>query len=174
MAKEKKAKTPTQQVKQYKRIGRACFIGEFVSAATPFITIGLINYNKYFVQFNGTKLSIAAVMAFAVMGLAIWLVSKKKFSNSFITLLIGWACGVAILFLVDEIIYDLKFIMLFGLIGLVGTAVLDKFSANANAKAERKQKAIDEGELQMDKDAYIQEKQEREEKKKKIVIIKKK
>lgn len=173
MAKEKKPLTPTQQKKKYKRISRACFAGQFVSVAAPFVTIGIVNFNKYFVEYNGTKMSIAAIMSAAIMGLAVWLVSKKKFNNSYIALIIGWAVVDAIFFLLGAIINDIAYIMLFGLIGLLGAAGLDVASAKADTKAQEIQKGIDAAKEQITKEAYIEEVKESEEKKK-IKIIKKK
>jgi len=172
MAKEKKAKTPTQLKKKYKAISRACFVGQFASVAAPFVTIGIVNFEEYFVEYNGTKMSIAAVMAAAIMGLAVWLTSKKKFENSYITLIIGWAVVTAIFFLLGQIINDIAYIMFFGLIGLLGAAGLDVASAKANAKANEIQKGIDAAKEQMVKESYIEEVKETEEKR--TIKIKKK
>ena len=133
--------------------------------AAPFIAIGIANFNEYFIEYDGIKMSIASIMAAAVMGLAIWLVSKKKLENTYISLLIAWATATAILFLIDQIVYDLKYIMLFGLIGLIGATVLDKGSEKAEEKAERIQKGIDAGDEQRTKEAYLQELKEKEDKK---------
>lgn len=172
MAKEKKAKTPTQLKRKYKAIGFTCFLGQFISAAAPFIVIGIVNYEEYFVEYNGTKMSIAAIMAAGVMGFAIWLVSKRKLENSYITLLIGWGVVTAIFFLLGQIINDISYIMLFGLIGLVGAFGLDIGSAKAYKKADEIQKGIDAAKEQMTKEAYIDETKKAEEKKVKIKIKK--
>ena len=72
------AKTVKSQKNKYAIIEYSCFVGEFVSVASPFVAIGIANYDKYFVQYDGTKMSIAFFMAMAVMGMAIFLISKKK------------------------------------------------------------------------------------------------
>lgn len=161
--------TPTQKRKRYKRLSRLCFGGEFVSTAAPFIGIGIANYKEYFVEYDGTKMSLACALAFCVMGLAIWLVSKKKFENSFITLIIGWAAFTGIFFLMGKIINDLAFIMLYGLIGLIGAYGLDIGSAKLNQKAEEIQKGINRAKEEMTAEAY---KEELKEKKVKIKIKK--
>lgn len=140
----KKELTPTQKKKKYKKIQYACFGGEFLSVITPFVAIGIVNFDKYFIQYDGTKMSIAAILAASVMGLAVWLVSSKKLENSYITLLIGWATMTAIFFLLGEIINDISYIMLFGLIGLLGAFGLDIGSASAKKKAEKIDEAIEE------------------------------
>lgn len=172
MAREKKTKTPTQKKKTYKRISRACFVGQFGSVAAPFVTIGIVNYNDYFVEYDGTKMSIAAVMSAAIMGLAIWLISKKKFTNSYVSLIIGWAVVTAIFFLLGKIINDIAYIMLFGLIGLLGASGLDLASAKANTKADEIQKGIDAAKEQLTKEAYIEELKEKEKKKIKVKVRK--
>ena len=170
--KEKKAKTPTQLKRKYKAIGTSCFLGQFASVAAPFVTIGIVNYEEYFVEYDGVKMSIAAVLAAGIMGFAIWLVSKKKLENSYITLLVGWAVITAIFFLLGKIINDISYIMLFGLIGLVGAFGLDIASAKAYAKADEIQKGIDAAKEQMTKEAYIDEVKESQEKKVKVKIKK--
>ena len=153
-----KERTPTQKLKRYKRISRLCFAGEFVSTATPFVALGIANYDKYFVQYNGTKMSIACFLAMAVMGLAIWLVAKKKFTNSFITLVLGWATFTIIFYLLGEIITDLAFIMACGLVGILGALGLDIGSKSALKKAEEVQKGIDKAKEEMIADEYKEEK----------------
>lgn len=173
MAKEKKELTPTQQKKKYKRISNACFLGQFASVAAPFITIGIVNFNEYFVEYDGVKMSIASVIAAVIMGLAIWLVSKKKLDNSYIVLIIGWAAITGIFYLIGEVINDIKYIMSFGLIGLVGALVLDKGAEKAEDKAEEIQRGIDAAKEQMTKEAYIDEVKQAEEKKKIKVKVRK-
>ena len=143
---EKKTKTPIQQKKTYKRLSNLCFGGEFVSVIAPFIGIGLANYEKYFIQYNGTKISIGFALAMAVMGVAVYLISKKQFTNTFITLFVAWGAVTGILFLVKELLSDLCYIMLFGWIGVGGACGLDKVKKNLNAKAEKIQKGIERAE----------------------------
>lgn len=168
--KEKQAKTPSQLKKKYKRISTACFLGQFGSVAAPFITIGIVNFNKYFVEYDGTKMSIAAVMAAVLMGLAVWLTAKKKFTNSYITLIVGWAAVTGIFFLLGNLITDMAYIMLFGLIGILGAQGLDIASAKADAKAEEIQKGIDAAKEEMTKNAYIEETQNKEKEKRKVKV----
>ena len=153
--------TPKDQQKKYKRISRLCFGGEFLSVASPFVTMALANYREYFVEYDGVKMSLACVIALAVMGVAIFLVSKKKFDNSFITLVVGWAVVDGIFFLMGRIINDIAYIMLFGLIGLLGAAGLDFASKKANEKAQAYTDGIKAAEQAMIAEAhkaYIEEK----------------
>jgi len=150
-------KTPTQQKKKLNRLSRLCFFGEFVSVFAPFITIGLVNYEKYFVEYDGTKISIGFVLAMAVMGIAVFLLSKKQFENSFITIIVGWAMVTGILFLIKELLEDLCYIMLFGLIGLGGAWGLDVGKNNLNKKAAELQEGIDQAKREMVSAAYKDE-----------------
>jgi len=154
----KKELTPTQKYKRYKKIQYFCFGGEFLSVLAPFITIGIVNYEEYFVEFNGTRMSIACVLACSIMGIATWLVSKKKFSNSFITLIVGWAAVTLIFFLLGKIINDIAWIMLFGLIGILGAYGLDIASAKANDKATKVKEGIELAQKEEVRDAYKEEK----------------
>jgi hypothetical protein len=103
------------------------------------------------------------------MGLAVYLVSKKKFSNSFVTLIIGWAVVTGILFLLGKIINDLAYIMLFGLFGILGAYGLDIGSKQAEKKAEEIQRGIDKAKEDMTAEAY---KAELAEKKVKVKVKK--
>lgn len=173
MNKEKKQLTPTQQKKKYKKIKRICFAGEFASVITPFVIIGIVNFNKYFVEYDGTKMSIACGLAFALMGLALWLVASKKFNNSFVTLIVGWAVVDFIFWMIGQVIMDIAMIMFFGLIGLLGAYGLDIASAQADKKLQKVTDAINQAEKDMTVEAYKEEKIEEAEKKKVKIKIKK-
>ena len=160
------SKSVKSQKNKYAVIEWGCFVGEFVSVATPFVAIGIVNYDKYFVQYDGTKMSIAFFMAMAVMGLAIFLISKKKLENSYITLLIGWAVMAFVFQLLGQIILDLATIMWFGLIGLAGAYILEIGSKKAKKKKESIKGAIE----QANKEDLVE--QYKEEKKVKVKVKK--
>lgn len=162
MAKKNKKLTPTQRKNKYKRLSGLCLVGEFLSVMAPFITIGIVNFEKYFIEYNGTKMSIAAILGAAIMGLAIWLVASKKFENSFITLIIGWATVDGIFFLLGEIISDISVIMLFGLIGIIGAFGLDIAKAKLSDAADKIQLAIETAEKENLVEEYKQEIVEKE------------
>lgn len=142
--------TPSQKKKKYKRIQYTCFGGEFVVAMAPFVAVGIANYDKYFVQYDGVKMSLSFFMALAVMGIAIWAIAKKKLENSFATLLVGWAVVAFIFQMMGEMITDLSTIMWFGLAGLAGAFGLDEVSKAYKKKAElinKAQEVADQEEL---------------------------
>lgn len=173
MSKEKKTLTPTQKKKKYKRIQYSCFAGEFISVAAPFIAIAIVNYDKYFVEYDGTKTSISFVMAMAVMGFAIWGITKKKLANSFVSMIIIWATMAFIFTMLGQIITDLATIMWFGLIGIVGAYGLDLGSNAAKKKKDKIIAGIEEAEKEITKDAYKEELKENEQKKTIKVRVKK-
>lgn len=169
----KKQKTVKQQKKTYKRLGHLCFVSEFGSVFAPFIAIGIVNYEKYFIQYNGTKISIGFALAMVIMGIATWLVAKKEFKQSFITLLVAWAMVTGILFLIKEILNDICYIMLFGWLGLVGAYGLDLGKKALYKKADRIDAQIKAAEDENTKEQYKQEFAKEQEAKKIKVKIKK-
>jgi len=162
-----KKKSVKSQKNKYMAIEYGCFAGEFVAVAAPFVAIGIANYDKYFIQYDGTKMSIAFFMAMAVMGMAIFLISKKKLENSYVTLLIGWAVMAFVFQMLGQMILDLATIMWFGLIGL-GAAYGLELGSKA---AKKKKESIKEAMKQADKEDLVE--QYKEEKKTVKVKVKK-
>ena len=102
-------------------------------------------------------MSVAAFMGLGLMGFAIWLIAKKKFENSFITLIIGWATAATVITLLGQLVNDLSTIMWFGLIGIAGAYGLDIGSKQAEKKANEIQKGIDRAKEEMTAEAYKEE-----------------
>lgn len=171
---DKKQRTTKQQAKHYGTLATTCFIAKFPVVFAPYIAIGIANYNKYFVEYNGTKMSISFVLALAVMGVAIYLISKKKLEGSFITLLIGWALFAFIFTMLGQMITDIAMIMWFGLIGLVAAYGLDEAEKKLKVKQQKLLDAINEAEKEITVEKYKTEiKQEQQEKKTVKIKIKK-
>ena len=154
MAREK---TPTQRKRSYKAISKACFLGEFASVMAPFVTIGIANFDSYFVEYDGTKMSIACMMALALMGLAVTMVATKKLENSYVAMILKWATLAAIFTLIGKVVNDIAFIMWWGLVGLLGAYGFDIGSKKASKKAEEIQKGIDRAKEEMVAEAYKEE-----------------
>lgn len=162
--------TPTQQKKKYKSLGALSFAGEFVTLFAPYIAIGIANYEKYFIQYNGTKISIGFAMAMVVLGITTWLYSKQKIKTGVITLFIGFVIFTGVLFLIKELLTDLCYIMLFGCIGLGGTVGLDFTSKALYKKAAEIEEGIKKKKIENIADAYGEELREKEERKIKVKI----
>ena len=154
MAKEK---TPTQLRRKYKTLSNVCFGGEFVSVMAPFVGVGIANFESYFVEYDGFKMSIACFMALALMGLAVTMVASKKFENSYVVMIMRWATVAVIVTLMGKIVNDLASIMWWGLTGLLGAYGLDIGSKKLKRKAEKIQKGIDRAEEEMTAEAYKEE-----------------
>lgn len=91
------------------------------SIIAPFIALGIKNKDKYFVQFNGTKFTIGAIL---LVGIAIWAVlkeaKKKQGKNVVASPLMGiiyWGIAYALVYCFSAILNDLQMIIFAGLLG---------------------------------------------------------
>lgn len=169
----KEKKTLPEQKKRLTKIKNTLFFGEFLSLITPFVIIGAVNYNDYFVEYDGTKMSIACMLSLALMGLAVWLVSKKKFTNSFITLIVGWYAVAFIFFLMGKIVNDIAVIMFIGGSGIIGAYGLDIANKKVGAKLEDVKKDMKAAQSSLNQEEYKEELKETQEKKKVKIRVKK-
>ena len=149
MAKEKKPLTIKQQANRYRNIRFGCIGAEFLSAIAPFVTVGLVNYNKYFVEYDGTKMSFAFVIACALMGFAVIGITTKKLENTYVSFIIKWAIVATIFTLLGQIINDIAMIMWYGLIGLVGAQGFEIGAQKAKAKQKNMLEAINQAQKEM-------------------------
>lgn len=140
MAKEKKQLTIKQQANRYKRIKFGCIGAEFISAITPLVTIAIINKDKYFIEFEGTKISIAMFMAMAFMGFSIWAITKKKLENTMISLIIKLAIFAFIVTMIESILHDLAMILWMTVIGL---SVAQGFEFGAQKASKLQKQKLD-------------------------------
>lgn len=169
----KKKKTPTQKRREYKLLSKTCFAGQFLAVAAPYIVVGGIKFDDYFIEYNGTKMSIACIIAFIVMGVVIWAVAKKKFKATYVSIILGMSIFIGLLFLIDEIVYDLKYICTAGLAGLVIAAGLEKGSEKLDNKAEQITQGINLAQQEATKEAYQEEVAAKQEKKKVKIRVRK-
>ena len=172
--KEKKKLTLPEQKKKLSRLHRAIPFTEFASAITPFFVIGAVNYNDYFVEFDGARMSIACVLATMLAGIAVFLVSKKKLSDSFVTLVVGWYAAAFIFYLIGRIVNDIATIMFIGGSGLVGACVLDVVDKKKiGPKLQDVIKDMKAAESSLNQEEYKEQLKQAEETKKIKVRIKK-
>lgn len=160
-------KSPKKLKKKYRAIQYSCFISEFVAVAIPFVAIAIVNYDKYFIEYSGVKMSISFFMAMAVLGFAVWGISSEKIKNTYIALIIKWAIIAFIITMLGQIITDLATIMWFGLIGICASFGLDIVSK----KAKQKKNEIIDAEKQANKEDMVEA--VKEEKKIKVKVTKK-
>jgi len=144
---EKKPLTATQKKNKYRALQYVTFGSEFLSIITPFIAMGIVNHEEWFYQEDGWKIGLGGSLALALMGIAVFLVSKKKeennkVTNGYISLIVGWFAVAFIFMLLADIMSQMSMIMLFGGIGLCGAFGLDIASKDFKAKADAYKEVI--------------------------------
>ena len=141
MAKQKKPLTTKQQQTKHRALQYTAIGGMFGSILTPFIILGAINFEDWFKTDGGWKIGLGATLGMAVVGIAVFLVTKKKEKESKVT--DGWitfiVCWFAVAFIVElfESIYSQIFeIMMWTGLGLCGAFGLDLVSKDQKRKAD--------------------------------------
>lgn len=142
----KKKLTATQKKNRYRALQYTTFVSEFISIMTPYIVMGAVNYEEWFAQSEGWKVGLGGSLAMALLGLAIFLVTKKKedtkLTSGYITLIIGWFAIAFVFVLLTSIMDQIATIMLFGGLGILGAFGLDMVSKNMKAKADMYKQAL--------------------------------
>lgn len=158
---EKKPLTAKQKQTKYRALQYTTFGSEFLSIITPFIALGIVNHEEWFYNENGWKVGLGGSLALALMGIAVFLVTKKKednkTTNGYIALVVGWFAVAFIFVLLADIMSQISTIMFFGGIGLCGAFGLDIASKDFKAKADAYKEVIKEA-----KKKTIQEQVEQE------------
>lgn len=144
----KKQKTIKQQANTYRNIKFACLGAEFLSAIAPFVAIGIINRDTWFINYNGTQISIALYLAFAFMGIAIYGITTKKLENTYFGFIMKWTIVAIIFTLIGELINQLCEILWYGLIGLLGSQGFELGYKSAKNKQLKLLNAIDQAKEQ--------------------------
>lgn len=136
----KKQLTAKQKQIKYRTLQYTTFASEFLALITPFVAMGIVNHDEWFYQEDGWKIALGGTLALALMGIAVFLVSKKKEDNSktngFISLIVGWFAVAFIFMLLADIMSQMSTIMLFGGIGLCSAFGIDILSKDFKNKAD--------------------------------------
>lgn len=179
--KEKKPLTSSQKQRKYRAIQYTTFGSEFLSILTPYIVMGGVNFDEWFVKnHDGWKIGLGGSLALAILGLATFLVGKKKedekITGGYITLTIGWFAVTFIFMLLSSIMDQISTIMFFGGLGLLGAFGLDitskSFKKKADMYAEARKKVLGEN-IEKDIKKEIEEeikKEAKSQEKKKVAI----
>ena len=133
MAKRKKFDdlTPVEKYSRLRKQGYTCVAMKWVSILSPYLTIGIINFEDYFVQANGVKMSMGCILALIVAGIAI---KNETQENKKISGIVGWALAFALIYLFQSILQDLLLIVGCGFVGqLVGAG----FEVGADTQLEK-------------------------------------
>lgn len=142
----KKTLTAQQKQTKYRALQYTTFASEFISIFTPFIVLGCVNAKEWFYNENGWKVGLGGTLALALMGIAVFLVTKKKedekITGGYITLIVGWFAVAFIFMLLADIMSQITTIMMFGGIGLLGAFGLDIASKDFKVKADAYKQAI--------------------------------
>lgn len=157
----KKQLTATQKKNKYRALQYSTFAGEFVSIILPFVIMGAVNYEDWFVSESGWKVGLGGTLALALLGIAVLLVTRKKedekITSGYITLVIGWFAVAFIFMLLASIMEQITTIMFFGGIGILGAFGLDMTSKHFQAKANLYKDAIEKGKQDVLKEEVTQE-----------------
>lgn len=144
----KKELTAKQTQRKYRTYQWGCFGGEIVSILTPFVVLGAVNFDEWFVSEEGWKIGLGGTLALALLGIAIWLFTKKKedktITNGWITMIVGWFAIAFIMMLLKNILDQIAMIMLWGGLGILSAFGLDIASGTFKKKADAYKEAIDE------------------------------
>lgn len=147
MKKEKKKLTTKQKQAKYRALQYTAVGGMFASILTPFIALGIANFDEWFVNnSNGWKVGLGASLGLAVAGIAVFLVTAKKEKESkvtdgWITLLVMWFAVAFVFFLLSSIYNQIFEIMMWTGLGLAGAFGLDLVSKDMKRRADEYKKA---------------------------------
>ena len=120
MAKRKKFNelTPVEKYVRLRNQGYTCMAMKWISILSPYLVIGIVNFEEYFQETNGVKMSLGCILAAIVAGVAI---ANETKDNKKINGLVGWVIAFTLAVLFQSILQDLVLILGCGLVGqLVG------------------------------------------------------
>ena len=145
--------------KKYRRWQYGAFFAEFISLFAPYVVLGAINFEDWFVQESGWKVGLGGVLGMMLAGMALMLVNKKQsddlkreagdkpstavVSYEWIVLILGWIMAIIIFALIETILHQIVQIMIGGLIGLVGACGFDIAHIELKKKANRLQEDLE-------------------------------
>ena len=133
----KNKKTIKQQANTYRNIKFGCLGAEFLSAIAPFVAIGIANRDTWFIDYNGTQISVALYLALAFMGIAIYGITTKKLENTYFGFIMKWTIVAIIFTMIGELINQIAYIMWYGLIGLLGSQGFELGYKSAKNKQQK-------------------------------------
>jgi thiol:disulfide interchange protein len=153
--------TAKQKQTKYRALQYTTFGCEFLSIFTPFIVMGCVNAQEWFYNENGWKVGLGGTLALALLGIAVFLVGKKKedekITGGYITLIVGWFAVAFIFMLLADIMSQITTIMMFGGLGLLGAFGLDMTSKEFKKKADAYKETIAKAKQDVIKEEVEQE-----------------
>lgn len=176
MKKEKKQLTTKQQQTKYRALQYTAIGGMFGSIITPFVILGAIHFDEWFRDNpSNWKIGLGAALGLAVVGIAIFLVTKKKEQESkvtdgWITFIVCWFAVAFIAKLLSSIYEEIFGIMMWTGLGLCGAFGLDLVSKKEKEKADAYKEARKDVQQESIRDKAKREVEAEEEEKRKVTI----
>lgn len=118
-------KSINDTLKHLKKIEKLLFAGEIGSVIAPFIVLSIVNFDEYFVQQEGWRMSLTFAMLAGATVISVMLMAKQKLKLSLGSALSGLVIADVICFLLGQLITDLAYILLYVIIGFVVALVLN-------------------------------------------------
>ena len=158
----KKQLTIKQKKNKYRALQWLAFGGEFLAVSSPYIAMGAVNYNDWFVYNpEGWKIGLGGSIAISLMGIVIAIIAFKKenekFTDGYIALILTWLVVATCLHLLADIIYQISTIMYYGAIGLAGAFGLDLTSKTMQKKANSYLEALTEANKDLNREQAKEE-----------------
>lgn len=138
---EKKPLTISQKKNRCRLFQRLTYCGEYVSVATPFIAMGVVNREQWFHYENGWKTGIGFTLAAIVFGAIVLSITfdSEKLNNrmgKYIKTLIGCLLAALIFVLLADIMSEIANILFAASGGVAAALGLDIKSTDLKAKAD--------------------------------------
>ena len=117
--KDKKELTSFEKFRKFRKAGYTCLAMKWVSILSPYLIIGADNFEDYFQEASGFKMSVGCILAVTVAGITI---ANEAKENKKISGLAGWIIAFALVVCFQSILQDLVLIVGCGLVGQIAGA----------------------------------------------------
>lgn len=153
----KKELTTKQKINKYRLIQYSTFASEYVAIASPYVVLGAINWDKWFITNpEGWKVGLGGSIALVLISVAAFLVSKQKedknLTSGYVALILGWLMVGFIFKMLATIMLEIADIMFITSTGLMGAFGLDIGSKKAKKEKDRYLKARTSANEELDKE----------------------
>lgn len=153
-------KTAKQLNKKYRALQYTTLAGEYVSIATPFVIMGVVNRDEWFYTDNGWRTGIGFSLACLLLAIIVTSITfdSEKLNNrkgKYIKLLIGCVIASFVFVLLRDIMDEIAHILWFASLGIAGALGLDISSAEFKSRADLYKNAIQRAkEKKVENDVY--------------------
>ena len=156
------ADTIKKKKNKYRKYQVISNVGEYAVLPIPFITLGIINKDEWFVDTNGWKIGVAGVLAILLLSVATFLVTKQqekdsKLTDGYVSLMLGWIMTSIIFTLIADIAQDISNIMWVGATGIAAAFGLDIARNSFKTKADKYKQDLEQAQSELNKQQAMQE-----------------